>query len=145
MPETTPLIKAALNLRGGAGFDVYEKSATINSISTCSNSKNSKTESRLLLKVITPLFLLAFCHPGTDNVSEKKNLSSPHKGDRRVPPAPFLLHPRCSVPDIFRCRIQSAPGVSFLFGCRKRCLYTKIDIIFYLSPCYFVVLCHIIC
>jgi hypothetical protein len=25
MPETTPLIKAALNLRGGAGFDVYEK------------------------------------------------------------------------------------------------------------------------
>jgi hypothetical protein len=24
MPETTPLIKAALNLRGGAGFDVYE-------------------------------------------------------------------------------------------------------------------------
>ena len=26
MPETTPLIKAALNLRVGAGFDVYEKS-----------------------------------------------------------------------------------------------------------------------
>ena len=25
MPETTPLIKAALNLRGGAGFDVYEE------------------------------------------------------------------------------------------------------------------------
>lgn len=25
MPETTPLIKAALNLRVGAGFDVYEK------------------------------------------------------------------------------------------------------------------------
>ena len=25
MPETTPLIKAALNLRGGAGFDVYER------------------------------------------------------------------------------------------------------------------------
>ena len=24
MPETTPLIKAALNLRVGAGFDVYE-------------------------------------------------------------------------------------------------------------------------
>ena len=23
MPETTPLIKAALNLRGGAGFEVY--------------------------------------------------------------------------------------------------------------------------
>lgn len=27
MPETTPLIKAALNLRGGAGFDVYIISA----------------------------------------------------------------------------------------------------------------------
>ena len=26
MPETTPLIKAALNLRGGAGFDVYFQS-----------------------------------------------------------------------------------------------------------------------
>lgn len=26
MPETTPLIKAALNLRVGAGFDVYVKS-----------------------------------------------------------------------------------------------------------------------
>lgn len=26
MPETTPLIKAALNLRVGAGFDVYEGS-----------------------------------------------------------------------------------------------------------------------
>ena len=25
MPETTPLIKAALNLQVGAGFDVYEK------------------------------------------------------------------------------------------------------------------------
>ena len=28
MPETTPLIKAALNLRGGAGFDVYECALT---------------------------------------------------------------------------------------------------------------------
>ena len=27
MPETTPLIKAALNLRVGAGFDVYEDSS----------------------------------------------------------------------------------------------------------------------
>lgn len=27
MSETTPLIKAALNLRVGAGFDVYEASA----------------------------------------------------------------------------------------------------------------------
>ena len=28
MPETTPLIKAALNLRVGAGFDVYHFSHT---------------------------------------------------------------------------------------------------------------------
>ncbi len=27
MPETTPLIKAALNLRVGAGFDVYDTNA----------------------------------------------------------------------------------------------------------------------
>ena len=35
MPKTTPLIKAALNLTAGAGFDVYEKTSTddkINSI-----------------------------------------------------------------------------------------------------------------
>ena len=29
MPETTPLIKAALNLRVGAGFDVYELSDAV--------------------------------------------------------------------------------------------------------------------
>lgn len=29
MPETTPLIKAALNLRGGAGFDVYVKQSLV--------------------------------------------------------------------------------------------------------------------
>ena len=29
MPETTPLIKAALNLRVGAGFDVYIQSIVI--------------------------------------------------------------------------------------------------------------------
>ena len=33
MPETTPLIKAALNLRVGAGFDVYAKGADANEIS----------------------------------------------------------------------------------------------------------------
>lgn len=31
MPETTPLIKAALNLRGGAGFDVYVYTIRTNS------------------------------------------------------------------------------------------------------------------
>lgn len=30
MPETTPLIKAALNLRVGAGFDVYHYSIHTN-------------------------------------------------------------------------------------------------------------------
>ena len=30
MPETTPLIKAALNLRVGAGFDVYGEKMTDN-------------------------------------------------------------------------------------------------------------------
>lgn len=30
MPETTPLIKAALNLRVGAGFDVYGSPTDIN-------------------------------------------------------------------------------------------------------------------
>ena len=29
MPETTPLIKAALNLRVGAGFDVYQRVAVL--------------------------------------------------------------------------------------------------------------------
>lgn len=33
MPETTPLINAALNLRVGAGFDVYAET-------DCSHSRN---------------------------------------------------------------------------------------------------------
>ena len=35
MPETTPLIKAALNLRVGAGFDVYEKRKDYEGRSQC--------------------------------------------------------------------------------------------------------------
>ena len=35
MPETTPLIKAALNLRGGAGFDVYYGNNNINDSLDC--------------------------------------------------------------------------------------------------------------
>lgn len=34
MPETTPLIKAALNLRGGAGFDVYLFALCYSSLNT---------------------------------------------------------------------------------------------------------------
>ena len=38
MPETTPLIKAALNLRVGAGFDVYDWEKCIQWITNnCSN------------------------------------------------------------------------------------------------------------
>ena len=33
MPETTPLIKAALNLRVGVGFDVYAKAQVIPALS----------------------------------------------------------------------------------------------------------------
>ncbi len=32
MPETTPLIKAALNLRVGAGFDVYKEPKSVQEI-----------------------------------------------------------------------------------------------------------------
>ena len=39
MPETTPLIKAALNLRVGAGFDVYERSGR-KEISTTNDIKS---------------------------------------------------------------------------------------------------------
>ena len=46
MPETTPLIKAALNLRGGAGFDVYFFSI---------KSKNSLYENFSLIKI--PLYI----------------------------------------------------------------------------------------
>ena len=38
MPETTPLIKAALNLRGGAGFDVYLFADTWSGISVAERS-----------------------------------------------------------------------------------------------------------
>ena len=41
MPETTPLIKAALNLRGGAGFDVYIATGTIEA-----NIKKSERQSQ---------------------------------------------------------------------------------------------------
>ena len=34
MPETTPLIKAALNLRGGAGFDVYVSKESASGLNT---------------------------------------------------------------------------------------------------------------
>ena len=37
MPETTPLIKAALNLRVGAGFDVYETQGNRPMFLTCNH------------------------------------------------------------------------------------------------------------
>ena len=45
MPETTPLIKAALNLRGGAGFDVYIIS-----------NESGKVKPKKVQKVPTPCF-----------------------------------------------------------------------------------------
>ena len=47
MPETTPLIKAALNLRVGVGFDVYEA------------TKSGIVYGKRLLKVIGNLYLLS--------------------------------------------------------------------------------------
>ena len=44
MPETTPLIKAALNLRAGAGFDVYFLSCSLYStIGLKGNTVNGMT------------------------------------------------------------------------------------------------------
>lgn len=40
MPETTPLIKAALNLRVGAGFDVYVKATKKVTVFRCSDHSN---------------------------------------------------------------------------------------------------------
>jgi hypothetical protein len=48
MPETTPLIKAALNLRVGAGFDVYKLSITLSVYKTISIA-----ESDLFLQKMT--------------------------------------------------------------------------------------------
>lgn len=44
MPETTPLIKAALNLRGGAGFDVYKSWTNDILFSTSKGEVYIKTE-----------------------------------------------------------------------------------------------------
>ena len=43
MPETTPLIKAALNLRGGAGFDVYGFDVYAYSLRQYNSRKNSQS------------------------------------------------------------------------------------------------------
>ena len=45
MSETTPLIKAALNLRVGAGFDVYKQSETVR-ILRVSSGRNPGTYGR---------------------------------------------------------------------------------------------------
>ena len=46
MPETTPLIKAALNLRVGAGFDVYRWSWMIEVHLELKRGKYGKKKSR---------------------------------------------------------------------------------------------------
>ena len=51
MPETTPLIKAALNLRVGVGFDVYIRAMvdTRKSVNTTPNKKIAKHKSHVKL------------------------------------------------------------------------------------------------
>ena len=48
MPETTPLIKAALNLRVGVGFDVYQRRF-------CMDEKTNLVE----VKLSFPLYCIA--------------------------------------------------------------------------------------
>lgn len=57
MPETTPLIKAALNLRVGAGFDVYFESRLANIyFGKTSKSQNVKNATRLILEEFEKLY-----------------------------------------------------------------------------------------
>ena len=58
MPETTPLIKAALNLRVGAGFDVYFLTLTQN---TNSNS-NSEQQLKTIIQNINSKISFSFNH-----------------------------------------------------------------------------------
>ena len=51
MPETTPLIKAALNLRGGAGFDVYD----IEAIKTGYENRKEVIEQALFRQLHEPV------------------------------------------------------------------------------------------
>ena len=62
MPETTPLIKAALNLRGGAGFDVYVYTCPIN-VMECT------TESAIYVMGLTVVELRMFFSKLTTNSS----------------------------------------------------------------------------
>ena len=53
MPETTPLIKAALNLQVGAGFDVYDSSTAIyNYIFADLNRGQYNTMERLAITMV---------------------------------------------------------------------------------------------
>ena len=71
MPETTPLIKAALNLRVGAGFDVYvintsEFSFPLLDIESKSNKKGQLQISRLIT-ALTLCYII-------DNISKYTNI-----------------------------------------------------------------------
>ena len=58
MPETTPLIKAALNLRGGAGFDVYAFF-----MQNCNFSDKFVSETRLKMLILSAG--MDACHQNT--------------------------------------------------------------------------------
>lgn len=49
MPETTPLIKAALNLRVGAGFDVYDFRFNIAALPYLYRQNGIKIRTKLVL------------------------------------------------------------------------------------------------
>ena len=55
MPETTPLIKAALNLRVGAGFDVYDY--FVLEITFLSNGQKKTSKSVVDLEALFQPFL----------------------------------------------------------------------------------------
>ena len=55
MPETTPLIKAALNLRGGAGFDVYDDVYRFICIKIFATTEQIAAHFKTTIENITPL------------------------------------------------------------------------------------------
>ena len=96
MPETTPLIKAALNLRVGAGFDVYVLLRTLQDIfvkiqqqsqkkSGCTGSATGITKALFIMQK-TSVFIDTIAvklMPATNSFSAALN----------VPPAPPAIRP----------------------------------------------------
>ena len=64
MPETTPLIKAALNLRAGAGFDVYKNPDTYHEQNGKSASGFNMVHTISLYEVCSKRYLDLEVQPG---------------------------------------------------------------------------------